>query len=101
MEPLCYAVVKTGKGREVAYVSGSEGWVPPRQSLAKAGVRVEGFWPSSIEEFTRIRILLSRNIKLQKDAKFRIVFGHPLAITTMADIDAAFAKVPQCAVKHA
>jgi hypothetical protein len=101
MDPLCYAVIPTQLGKEVAYVSGSEGWVPPRESLAKAGVQVEGFWPNSIDEFARtMRVLLSREIKLEKDGKFRIVFGHPQVVRSMFDVDDVFVKVPQCAVKR-
>jgi hypothetical protein len=101
MDPLCYAVIPMVSGNKVAYMAADEGWVPPKERLTAAGVQINGYWPTSIEEFaTVMRTLLTTKLKLTKDSKFRIVFGLPQEIRNISDVDSALKKVPECSVRR-
>ena len=93
LHPSCYALTShdTAGRSYVNYRSDFVGWTPSRAYLARAGVRVGGFWPANKAQFQAAFRRAFPNGANGKIAEFGP--GHP---SNLAALKKRLKAVPQC-----
>jgi hypothetical protein len=87
----CYQLAGSGMHREVQYFSRFQGWLPSRQYLANAGMRVQGFWPKSAGE---VIAALRKQFAASQDVV--LAFGGASVPMPQAQVDELYRTIPAC-----
>lgn len=93
LETRCYSLTShdvSGKSY-INYRSDFLGWVPSRAYLAKAGIRTDGFWPATAEQFQ-----IAFKNAFPGGARGNIATFGPASPSSAASLLARLKAVPQC-----
>jgi hypothetical protein len=92
LQTSCYRLVRDRKGKatDIEYGRQYVGWTPTRDYLAQLGVRVNGTWPQTQDEFERISARV-----FAKGATPPLAFGGAAPMAD-ADINAGYRAIKTC-----
>jgi hypothetical protein len=93
LETHCYSLTsRDASGKSyVNYRSDFLGWVPSRAYLVKAGIRVDGFWPATVEQFQ-----IAFKSAFPGGARGNVAIFGPTSPSSAASLLNQLKAVPQC-----